>query len=98
MIERLLPGCLVGATWNVASLWCLSRLLGAWLGHSPSRRRALAWLAAKGVLYAAAWKLLLLPAVSLAGFSLGFTLTLFAALGWAFLRAQRPALVRTHVR
>ena len=98
MTERLLFGLLAGALWNAVSLWCLSRLLGAWLGPSPSRRLALIWLAVKGALYGAAWKLLSHPAVSLAGFGLGFTATLFAALVWAFLRAQRPALVRTHVR
>ena len=98
MTERFLFGLLAGAACHAASLWCLSRLLGAWLGPVPSRRRALAWLAVKGALYGAAWKLLSHRAVSLVGFCLGFTAALFAALVWAFLRAQRPTLVRTYVR
>ena len=98
MTERFLFGLLAGAAWHAASLWCFSRLLGSWLGPSPSRRRVGIWLAVKIVLYGAAWKLVSHPAISLAAFSLGFTAVLVAALVWALLRAQRPALVRTHVR
>lgn len=98
MTDPLLLGLLVGAAWNAASLWCFSRLFGAWLGPSPSWRRALAWLAVKSALYVIAWKTLSLPIISLAAFSLGFTLTLVAVLVWAVLRAQRPVLVRTYVR
>ena len=98
MTERFLFGLLAGAAWSAASLWCLSRLLGSWLGPSPSRWRVGVWLAVKIILYSAAWKLISHPAVSLAAFSLGFTAVLVAALVWALLRAQRPALVRTHVR
>ena len=98
MSERLFLGFLAGAFWSALSLWCLSRLLGAWLVPSPSRRRVWVWLAIKIILYGAAWKLISHSAISLAAFSLGFTVVLFAALVWAFVRAQRQALVRTYVR
>ena len=98
MTDRFLFGLLAGAAWNAASLWCLSRLLGSWLGPSPSRRRVAAWLALKITLYGTAWKVIAQPAVSLIGFGLGFTVVLVAALAWALVRAQRTALVRTYVR
>lgn len=98
MTERLFLGLLAGAAWNTASLWCLSRLLGSWIGPSPSRRRALMWLPVKLLLYAAAWWLLSRPAVSLIGFSLGFTLVLAAAAGRLLLRARRMAFARINGR
>ena len=98
MTERFVFGLLAGAAWNAASLWCLSRLLGAWIGPQPSRRRALAWLPVKLSLYAAAWWLLSRPAVSLIGFSLGFTLVLALAAGGFILRARGVALARADGR
>ena len=32
MTNRLFAGIAAGALWNAASLWCLTRLLRAWLG------------------------------------------------------------------
>ena len=40
---QLALGVFAGAWWNAASLWCLARLLSAWLGPTPSRRRAISW-------------------------------------------------------
>ena len=34
---RVAVGVLAGGAWGAANLWCLSRLLGAWLGPRPSR-------------------------------------------------------------
>ena len=96
MTERFLFGLLAGAAWNAASLWCLNRLLGAWLGPQPSRRRAVAWLLVKfPLLYVLVFVLLRGPAVSLIGFGIGFTLVLAAGAGWCLLRARGMAFVRT---
>lgn len=83
MDKRLLLGLLVGGVWNAANLWCLTRLLLAWLGPRPSVPRALLWVGIKfPLLYLAAFALLRLPVVSLLGFALGFTLVLALAIGW----------------
>ncbi len=73
-------GVLAGGAWNLASLWCLSQLLAAWLGPQPSRRRAILWLAVKfPLLYLAAFTLLRQPGLSLIGFGVGFSVVLAIA-------------------
>ena len=73
-------GVLAGGLWNLASLWCLSQLLAAWLGPQPSRRRAILWLSVKfPLLYLAAFALLRQPGLSLIGFGVGFSLVLVIA-------------------
>ncbi len=87
---RLTVGIVAGILWNVASLWCLTRMLGAWLGPQPSRRRAIGWLLIKfPLLYLGAY-VLLRHAVSPIGFSIGFSLALIGALAWFVACAQRP--------
>lgn len=95
----VLAGCLAGAGWNLASLWCLVRLLGAWLGPQPSRRRALGWAVMKfPLLYGLAILILRAPSVSLTGFGAGFTAVLIGAIGWFALRAQHLLVARPHGR
>ena len=73
----------VGAVWHALSLFCLARLLRAWLGSVPSTRSALGWLFVKGpVLYLALWGWLRQPSSSVIGFGLGFTAALLLALAW----------------
>ena len=77
-----------GGAWNAANLWCLVHLLDAWLGRA-SKRRALAWALVKfPVLYGILFALLPRPEVSLAGFGVGFTLVLAAAIAWLAVRAK----------
>ena len=74
---------LAGGLWNLANLWCLTRLLLAWLGPQASRRRVVGWLLIKfPLLYAMAFFLLRVPDSSALGFGIGFTLVLFVSLGW----------------
>ena len=40
---RMVGSILAGGLWNLASLWCLTRLLGAWLRPDPSRSRVVGW-------------------------------------------------------
>ena len=88
---RLGAGVLVGGAWNLASLGCLMRALSAWLGPTPSRRRAVAWLLVKlGGVYPLAWLLLRHPAVSALGFGIGFSLVLVVILAHV-VWAARPA-------
>jgi hypothetical protein len=85
----LLHGIVVGALWHITSLWCLARLLGAWLGPRPSRRRVLAWLLLKfPALYLFAAVCLRHSAISIVGFGIGFTIVLVVAIGWFVARAQ----------
>ena len=85
-------GVLVGGLWNLASLWCLSQLLAAWLGPQPSRRRAIVWLCVKfPLLYLAAFALLRQPGLSLLGFGVGFSVVLVVAV--AALAANARQLV-----
>lgn len=83
---RFALGMVAGMWWNVASLWCLTRLLAAWLGPHPSRRRAIGWLLVKfPLLYAVVLVLLRAPSVSSLGFGVGFSaglLLLMVALGF----------------
>ena len=90
MSERLFTGIMAGAAWNAASLWCLTHLLRAWLGPTPSRRRALGWLMIKfPLLYLLAFALISNPHVSVVGFGVGFTLVLLGGLAWYARHLQR---------
>ena len=100
-------GILAGGGWNAASLWSLRRMLGAWLGPRPSRRRALGWLFVKfPCLYLLAFALLRLPMISAMGFGIGFTIVLILGLVWGaqqamWLSAQlkmKMHTARVHVR
>ena len=75
---RVAAGMLAGGAWNLASFWCLARLLRAWLGHAqPSKRRVVGWVLLKfPLLYIAVFGLLRLPCIAPLGFGLGFTLVL----------------------
>jgi len=98
--SALIAGVLAGAAWNLASLWCLSRMLAAWLGPRRSSRRALGWLLVKfPLLYVLAFVMLRSGSVSLVGFGIGFTVVLSLALLGVAIRAQRLlAPVKSHVR
>ena len=88
-------GIFAGGTWNMASLWCLARLLSAWLGPAASRRRVIGWLLVKfPLLYLVVFTLLRHPAVSLVGFGIGFTIVLVVALGALIVSVRRPPLAR----
>ena len=83
-------GVLAGGLWNLASLWCLSQLLAAWLGPRPSSRRAILWLSVKfPLLYLAAFALMRQSGLSLVGFGVGFTVVLIVAVAALALQAQR---------
>ncbi len=90
MCFPLLVGILFGALWNAVSLWCLSRLLRAWLGPGPSRRRAIGWLMVKfPALYVAIYLALRHQAVTPLGFGIGFSLVLAGALVLLAVRARQ---------
>ena len=92
-------GVLAGGVWNLASLWCLVHLLNAWLGPTPSRRRAITWLVLKfPLLYLLAVGVLLNQRVSVVGFGLGFTVVLLILVGWFALQARHMTLLRPHGR
>lgn len=96
---RVAVGTAVGGVWNLANLWCLTRLLGAWLGPSHSRRRAIVWTVVKfPLLYGVAFWLLAVAKVSVVGFGVGFTIVLGVALGWLAMQAQRMASAGFHGR
>jgi len=89
-------GVAAGVAWNLASFWCLARLLQAWLGPRPSTRRAVAWLLLKfPLLYGAAVLLLRSPSLSILGFGVGFTLILLLAVGWAVVHARQMVVSRS---
>ena len=96
---RAALGVGVGGIWNLASLWCLVQLLNAWLGQSPSKKRALGWLLVKfPCLYGLAFLLLWTRAVSPVGFGIGFTIVLLMMMGGMALRATSFALAPPHGR
>ena len=73
----------VGALWALANFWCFAQLLGAWLGPHYSSARVWGWLAVKfPVLYLLAFAAFRYASLSVAGFTVGFTLILAAALIW----------------
>jgi len=97
---RLALGVLAGGLWNLASLWCLVRLLSAWLGRSASRPWQVAgWLLLKfPLLYLLVFSMRRAPAISLIGFGVGFTIVLAAAVA-ALACETRPLMAgRSHVR
>lgn len=99
MSSSLVWGVLAGGAWNLASLWCLSRLLHAWLGPQHSRRRVLGWLLVKfPLLYLVAFGLLHTRAVSAMGFGIGFSVILAMAIGRFALRAKSFAAPSSHGR
>ncbi len=78
---RTAAGIIVGGAWNLASLWCLTRMLQAWIGPQPSQRRAIIWLLMKfPLLYAAIFFIFQTKIVSFSSFSVGFTLVLLITL------------------
>ena len=82
-------GVVAGGIWNLASLWCLARLLQAWLGPQPSRRRAIGWVLLKfPLLYIVLFGVLSRPVVSPVGFGAGFSLMLLMMLGWWLARRR----------
>lgn len=96
---RLSAGVLAGGLWNLASLWCLTRLLAAWLGPRPSRRRAIFWLIMKfPLLYLLVLGFFRMPSRSIAGFGAGFTVTLVMAVAWLSIRARQSAVEPSHGR
>ena len=92
-------GIAIGGAWNLASLWCLARLLNAWLGPRRSNRRVLGWLLAKfPLLYLLAFACFHLPAVSMTGVGIGFTVVLVVVIGGFALQARHAPQVRAHGR
>ena len=92
---RAALGVIAGGFWNLANLWCLERVLSAWLQPQPSRRRALGWVLVKfPLLYLLAFMLLRVSFVSLVGFGIGFTVVLVVAIWWFILRARSGAALR----
>ncbi len=97
--SRIALGVLAGGLWNLVSLWCLARLLNAWLGPHPSNPRVLAWLLVKfPLLYLLVWGLVRSPAVSLLGFGLGFSLVLVSIVGGFASHVRRMMPARSHGR
>ena len=98
-IVRFAVGIAAGGLWNLASLWCLTRMLRAWLGPVRSPRRAMAWLLLKlVVIYPLAVVLIRHPAGSMIGFGIGFTAVLIVAMAWFFRRAARVIPQHSHGR
>jgi len=95
----MIAGVMAGCAWNLANLWCLSRLLTTMLGPTPARARVTCLLLTKMALYGAAFGVLRLPGAPIVGFSIGFTIILAAALIWVVLHAQQQGvLARSHGR
>ena len=92
-------GVLSGATWGLASLWVLTRLVAAWIGPARSTRRVSGWLLVKfAVLYPLAFTFLHAYSSLAISFGVGFTVVLGAALGYFAVRAQRAMTLRPHGR
>ena len=88
----LAAGIAAGGAWNLANLWCLSRVLAAWLGPEHSRRRAVAWLLVKlAILYPAALAVLGAHRQLAPGFGIGFSLVLVVVIAGFALRG-RPSI------
>jgi len=93
--SALIAGVLAGAAWNLASLWCLSRMLAAWLGPRRSSRRALGWLLVKfPLLYVLAFVMLRSGSVSLVGFGIGFGAWEIAPFGIRLLRGRAEKIAK----
>ena len=96
---RIAGGVLFGGAWNLASLWCLSRLLDAWLRPNSSRRRAVGWLLLKfPLLYLVVFGVMHAPTASLVGFGAGFTVVLAVVVGALAVNAQRMTMADSYGR
>ena len=96
---RMVGSILAGGLWNLASLWCLTRLLGAWLRPDPSRSRVGGWLALKGALLALLVGVVLrAPWLSFIGFGIGFTIMLIIVMASFALRSRRVIAGQSHGR
>ena len=85
----LAAGIAAGGAWSVANLWCLSRVLAAWIGPEHSRRRAVAWLLVKlAILYPAALAVLSARHQLAPGFGIGFSLVLVVVIAGFALRGR----------
>src|SRR3989338_3413584 len=104
-MSSIVAGFLAGSIWNVCSLWCLRRLLHAWLGRSgaqkektdfkPSKKTVMLWLLVKfPILYLAAFYILRSSWCSMVGFALGFSVVLVSAIVLLILYGQRMAFTR----
>ena len=89
---RASAGIILGGAWNLASLWCLTRLLQAWMGPKPSQRRAIIWLLVKfPLLYAAIFLVFQAKVVPFQAFTIGFSVVLAVATA-AFLMGVRQTM------
>lgn len=96
---RVVGSILAGGLWNLASLWCLSRLLGAWLRPDPRRSRVLGWLVLKGALLALLiGAVLRAPWLSFIGFGIGFTVMLIIIVASFALHPRRLVTGQSHGR
>ena len=97
--EPLALGIAAGGAWSLASLWCLARLLAAWLSPTHSRRRVIGWLLVKlAVLYPLAVAFLLAAPHLAMSFGIGFTVALAVmAVGFAC-QGIRAAQAQSHGR
>lgn len=96
---RIAFGVAVGGVWNLASLWCLIRLVNAWLGTSPSRTRVVGWLLVKfPLLYLVAFAALWTRMIPAVGFGIGFSVVLLVTVLGVALRTNRFLLARPHGR
>ena len=92
-------GVFAGGVWNLVNLWCLVRLLIAGLGPQRSNTRVVGWLLVKFLLlYAVAFQLLRDPAVSLVGFSIGFSVVLVTVVTFLALRTRQLIAPVSHER
>jgi hypothetical protein len=83
-------GIAAGGCWSLANLWCLAKVLKAWLGVR-SRRRAITWLLIKlAILYPLAIALLSANPRLSPGFGLGFSVALIVVIA-GFAWNARPA-------
>lgn len=96
---RVVLGVLVGGAWNLASLWCLVRLLMGWLGPHHDTRRAIGWLLLKcGLLALLVFGILRRPAISVVGLCIGVTVALVVVVGNLAWRAKRLVIGQSHGR
>ena len=87
----------VGGAWTLLNLWCLTRLLQAWLRPSPARRRVLGWVLVKfPLLYLLVCALLASPGISPLGFGIGLTVVLVSALILLALQARHVIPAGSH--
>lgn len=92
-------GILAGVGWNAANLWCLVRLVRAWLGPNPSTPRLIGWGVVKVlVLYGSAIALLRHPGFPILGFTVGFTVVLAVAMGFLIVRPPAAIVNAPHGR